>query len=42
MLVPAVDVQSLEKDQRLAGEHMKGSTKELQTGSQLHASQLLV
>jgi len=28
--VPAVEAQRLEKDHRSAGEHLKGSTKELQ------------
>jgi len=39
MPVPAADAQSLEKDHRSAGEHLKGSTKELQQlqpVSQLH------
>jgi len=39
MLVPAVDTHSLEKDHRSAGEHLKGSTKQLQSlqpVSQLH------
>jgi len=37
--VLAIDAQSLEKDHRLAGEHLKSSTKELQPlqpVSQLH------
>jgi len=34
--VPAIDVQSLEKDQRSAGEHLKNSTKDFQPVSQLH------
>jgi len=36
MPVPAVDAQSLDKDHRSAGEHLKGSTKELQTVGELH------
>jgi len=36
MLVPAVGAQSLEKNHRSAGEHLKGSTKELQPASHLH------
>jgi len=36
MLVPAVDAQSLEKDHRSAGEHLKGSTDELQPVNQLY------
>jgi len=39
MPVPAIHVQSLEKDHRSAGEHLEGSTKELQPlqpVSQLH------
>jgi len=35
---PAVDDQSLEKDHRSAGEHLKGSTEELQPVSRLHRS----
>jgi len=34
--VPAADAHSLEKDQRSAGDHLKGSTKELQPVNQLH------
>jgi len=36
MPMPAVDSQSLEKDHRATGEHVKGSTKEVQPVSQLH------
>jgi len=36
MLVPAAVAQSLEKEHRSTGEHLKGSTKELQTPSQLY------
>jgi len=36
MLVAAIDAQSLEKDHRSAGEHLRRCTKELQAVSQLH------
>jgi len=35
MPVPAVGAQSLEKHHRSAGEHLKGSTEELQPVTQL-------
>jgi len=36
MLVPEADVQSLEKHYSSAGEHLQGSTKELQPVSQFN------
>jgi len=36
MPVPAVDAQSMEKDHRPVGEHLKGCTKGLQPVNRLH------